>query len=643
MNGQAINKDKRTSDHKEKTSIIGYFLNLYASQINAPENALADFKLADTQAPGPNTTYELRVQNNKGWETRRMSIGRLGEDSGSKSKCFYVIYDDHLVVKIPPNPIKGFKQYLDSIKAERHIVTKVAPMECIVPGISVILKRIHTFQDAANLNEDKLEEKYIEWLGLNSHYQEYLRIDGSFVHFMDLSKYSILGEFARKIHSDIDSKVYDEILKNPGIIWEPQGFVGRYGDDKASVCFKISNIYKEFEIRIRALLKQYNITWPVPQYKIQEWLLIYLAGKRVPEGEKDLTDEFIEALNSLLNGMIVNNQATVSEYRHIVEKYVGRTSFSSNKFLIGGIISNLLDLLARLNDKKVAMRDLKPDNILVVGDSSKNPRFINFAEGYTLGLIDVETAIDVDTSGDRRIDQPALGGTPFYATPSHLISNELLKVIYKDLSRILLLQDWYAVVVMIYNVTTGEHLFEKTATLLPKIKKAMSEAIHNKQELSKVIKNINRIFWKNVLSEFNHKTNKRAILLKSVEVPISKIGTALLRNEIREESRKISGTINKFINSQKILKNDRIRQDLIRAPYNKIIRFMTDFQDNPKQTPEHRAQITKFFNNLKLLKSQSERYNSLIKKLDNTDRKITAYDLLTFMLNTVFKAMYRNA
>ena len=42
------------------------------------------------------------------WAKRRMTIGPLGEESGSKSKCYYVIYDIHMVVKIPVRPIARF-------------------------------------------------------------------------------------------------------------------------------------------------------------------------------------------------------------------------------------------------------------------------------------------------------------------------------------------------------------------------------------------------------------------------------------------------------------------------------------------------------------------------------------------------------
>ncbi len=97
---------------------------------------------------------------------RRMSIGPLGEEAGSKSKCYYVIYDVHLVVKIPVKPISEFEYYNKSIKKEGQIVEKLAPKECIVPRVSTIMSMIHKLPESAHLPVDQLEEKYVNWLRL---------------------------------------------------------------------------------------------------------------------------------------------------------------------------------------------------------------------------------------------------------------------------------------------------------------------------------------------------------------------------------------------------------------------------------------------------------------------------------------------
>ena len=90
------------------------------------------------------------------WAKRRMTIGPLGEDAGSKSKCYYVIYDVHMVVKVPAKPVTDFEYYIGSIKKEVAIVNKLIPKECIVPKVSVILGQIHTFPYSEDIPAERL-------------------------------------------------------------------------------------------------------------------------------------------------------------------------------------------------------------------------------------------------------------------------------------------------------------------------------------------------------------------------------------------------------------------------------------------------------------------------------------------------------
>ncbi|MBL0702190.1 MAG: hypothetical protein JJV91_01780, partial [Desulfosarcina sp.] len=180
INEQELNEIER---------IVYYFLKLYKKQLSAPDDAPANFYPADAEQAALNSIFELRVRQNKAWSKRRISIGQIGQESSSKSRCFYVIYDIHMVIKVPPEPIDDFGLYLESIKKEKEIVDILAPRECIIPMISVIMQQIHPFPGESLLTAEELEEKYIQWVGRYSRYQEYLKIGGSFVYFMNLSKY----------------------------------------------------------------------------------------------------------------------------------------------------------------------------------------------------------------------------------------------------------------------------------------------------------------------------------------------------------------------------------------------------------------------------------------------------------------------
>jgi hypothetical protein len=78
-----------------RIDVVGFFLNLFKQQIGADPDAPVEYVPLMSKNSGPNHIYELRVKQMADWATRRMTIGPLGEESGSKSKCYYVIYDVH--------------------------------------------------------------------------------------------------------------------------------------------------------------------------------------------------------------------------------------------------------------------------------------------------------------------------------------------------------------------------------------------------------------------------------------------------------------------------------------------------------------------------------------------------------------------
>ncbi|MCG6945167.1 MAG: hypothetical protein LJE87_07450, partial [Deltaproteobacteria bacterium] len=113
-------------DLELKESIVTFFLDIYKHRLRALKDDPAEIRLVDAQSFAPNYIYELRVMKGGDWHTRRMTIGPIGEETGSRSKCFYVIYDYHIVIKIPPNPINDLNKYTEILKKERGIVKQLS-------------------------------------------------------------------------------------------------------------------------------------------------------------------------------------------------------------------------------------------------------------------------------------------------------------------------------------------------------------------------------------------------------------------------------------------------------------------------------------------------------------------------------------
>ena len=91
----------------EKRGIVEFFLNIFKLQMNLPGRA-GQYRMISEEDAAADQIFELRVKGEDQWISRRMTISPLGEESGSKSKCFKVIYDDMIVIKMPPSPITDF-------------------------------------------------------------------------------------------------------------------------------------------------------------------------------------------------------------------------------------------------------------------------------------------------------------------------------------------------------------------------------------------------------------------------------------------------------------------------------------------------------------------------------------------------------
>lgn len=170
--------------HEDRDLVAEHFLKVFKAQIGADANAEAVLTEVRPRSQDGNHIYELRVKMGDEWNSRRMTLGPIGEDSGSRSRCYYVIYDEHLVVKVPPAPIKNFKTYQQRLLKEAVIAERIAPRECLVPQISVILKKVRPLHGGSALTMEEQEQRYVDWVKENPEYQRFLQIDGAFAYFI---------------------------------------------------------------------------------------------------------------------------------------------------------------------------------------------------------------------------------------------------------------------------------------------------------------------------------------------------------------------------------------------------------------------------------------------------------------------------
>lgn len=643
----AKNRDMETetasfSEDSGIVSVVEFCLNLYKLQLEAPRTAPSQIVPVESQTEGPDLVYELHVGRDEQWTSRRMAIAPIGEGSGSKSRCFKVIYDNLMVVKIPPSPITEFDEYIRSISAEGRIAVKLAPkIEFVAPGVTAILKKIHAFPDSADLSLSELENRYVLWLEEHPDFQEYLKIRDAFVFFMDLSKNSFLSYIVEKMHDKrlFKSRIREEIIESRNLLWDILGFEGKYGSESLSIYFDMNRVYADYESKVRSLLRQYGSVAAVSPYEKQRWFLLYLADKEIRES-RSASPEVIGQLNLMIRTLTKENKKCVTAYKQAVRDYIAKSIFIQNRPKISGIIINMLSLLASLKESGVAIRDLKPDNLFVVGDSERS------AEEYSLGLIDFETAVVFKTADTGQIIlQPLLAGTPSYATPSHLFKNEILSEVFGDLPLILHFQDWQAVIGMIYNAATGGCLFEKTRKILPKISQAARQAVEKKQPLSHVFKKSSGIFWSSAISEFREKISENEKILRAVDVFIPQNAGYMFRQNILREKNRIAKAVRNYVLSQVVFCSKENRNSLIRCSPEEIRRYKAKLEkedsESSKTPAELKVRIIALLKDLEVLKIRLERQNRRLSLLEQPNPKISVYELLELMFHIVLNVMHK--
>ncbi len=662
MNTDYVRYTGRHKPDPDRAGVIELFLKLFRHQCGADPDAPAQVAQVSSDADGPELTYELRVYKNKKWERRRMTVGIIGENpstrsksrtrnasrtKGSKSTCFKVTYDNLLVVKVPPAPIQRFDEYLESLHTESRIAVKLEPeIEFVAPGVTALMRKIHSFKDAADMKASELEARYIEWLRGHPTYQDFLKVSGGFVFVMDLSKHAFLSQVVEAMHDPAVHRweMGEEILKTHNLLWDILEFENKYGSQNLNICFGINKVYAQYEARLSEMMQEHGLSFPIPTFRKQEWFLLHLAERSVIRLDESFPDGFVESFNDMVKGVLLENSEEVEAYREVVLEYVENLAFTRNKPQMGGLIYNIIHLLACLRERQIAIRDLKPDNLFVVAEKDKYPLFIASPEESSLGLIDFETAVDFSDYPEKEIPQPLLAGTPAYATPSHLFPNRLLGQTLTELPLVFNYQDWLAAVAMIYNIVTGELLFEHTRKLLFKTKKTIRKTTEMNLPLTEGFKEVSRMYWSGAVSEFEAKITGKKGLLKSIPVNVSQKACHMIREDIRRELAQTEEQVRKYVDAQVIFHSDKNRKSLLQAPSMEIGRLRERWEKGenlPKMPPGMRTQVLRLLRDLERLKAQSQRQKQLIRLMEKESPRLSAYDISRVFFDVVFNAMYR--
>ena len=634
----SLNLDAALTD---KQRILKFFFNLFKKQVNADPNSPTELFLVETRATCPTESYEMRILKDGEWVTRRMSIGLLGQGGGSRSKCYYVIYDSHLVIKLPADPIDSFSSYNRQIATEAAIVARLAPRECIVPRVSVILAEFQKIAYSDEMSSDELEKKCVHLLEVKPSLQEHVKIGGSFVFFMDLAKHFFLSTTLEDIHHG-HLTVAQEALRNPDLLWDQQGFTGRYGEAAGRMCHVLQDAYFRCAQPLRSAVEEAAIIDDIPDFRLRQWFLIHLAGEQLNPGKEDLPLGLINTVNRLLRGVISAHPQEVEDYRKGVNAYIRDTRFSRHRTQLENLASNTIDLLAWLGSHGLALRDLKPENLFVAGDPEQYPHFLNAMAKFTIGLIDVETAVVIDAREPSGITQPQLAGTPLYATPTHLLSNARLMEIYPDLGTILHMQDWYATIAILYKIVTGENLFAGTAGVFPDILRRLKEMEKTGPRMISEVITINGLFWNSAIAEFKEAMQYHSALFTQMEIAVPAAFVSVLIKALHRDSDRIARSVIRMVDEQALFTSPEKREFLKDATVEKLRQMKNKVAQEMDSTgaAAHQDQVFGLLEQLEINKDHLQRKLEAAAALKTTATAMAADQLLEAMFEHVYANMY---
>ncbi|MBU0673749.1 MAG: hypothetical protein KJ950_03800 [Proteobacteria bacterium] len=622
-------------DYKYIERIATLFLDIVKHHLGAPPESPGRCALVEHHRGEAKYLFDLQVHLNARWKSRRMTIGRLGADSGSRSKCFYVIYDDYIVVKVPPIPITDIEEYINSLKQEAHIAKQLDLRECIIPTISVIL---HYIDNSLNRSEEIATKALLREPTL----PHFLQVGDTFAYFMDMSKYYFLQDVIKNLH-DSSMLVTEEMNRHAESNWSIS--LPGLGNSKRGqkILNAVQELHRGFENQIGKIVLEGQGGASITPYKIKQWYISHLIKEATPPPVKNLPPHTMMRLKRTAATYCKQHSKIIEAYHQAVSESVIPKKLFRSKAPMEGILTNLLVLLAHVGSRGVALRDLKPDNLLVAGNRDHYPSFLAKPEEYRIGLIDIETAVVYGRTHQKSIAQPQLGGTPQYATPAQFIPNQVLTSMYGNLPLTLHLQDWYGMVGVMFKVVSNGFLFEKTARIVPGLVRKILACLNNPVELSEIAIEASRIFWETAVNEFQETMTEKQQELSSLQIIVPAQAQEMLSRNLTETMEGLSETMKECISAQTVYATDKSRRILLLASSREIRNLSQKWENitpDQKVLIQHRPKAIRLLQRLDNLKRQIEELNLSKQMITSTPAKLSADHLLTVLFTVVKRHMY---
>ncbi|MBU1998562.1 MAG: glycogen/starch/alpha-glucan phosphorylase, partial [Candidatus Omnitrophica bacterium] len=496
-------QDKELKDITD-VDMVGFLLKLYEESIRIKGKTVRDvgFKFIGPSCSG--NIYELkvvcagRVEN-----SMRITLKKLA-DGGFKSTCYRaIVFGEWIFLKV--SDITDFENYTSTIALERRLgfVLKEAGVSTTYSDLRSLMEKI-----GIHIPEDINKAKNI----IMKH-QDLLKLGCYFVFPMPLlSQVKFMDDVINKIHGA--DTLLDELKREIGydgntFFTDPTGIYFIGSEERIDLYQKVYLPFVEKH--------------PQEKYKASE----------------DFTAKMRNLSQAFVKGEKIKNEIVLKYLQRVAESKKG-ILWSRNLPVIKLLIEECVRVLFALKKAKIAIRDLKAANLYI--NILKSDRPIEAGNIESLGVIDLELAILLDEINNRPIP---LGGTLYHANASQFIIVEALREIYKEsrLPNIIILQDWYAMTGIIYNIITGNNLFEQAAVSIRLRFGKLSAGQISPEDLIEAFWNSARIDFQEKMKQDGEKLSELKITMPDgKEISVYQLLTGLFNEVVKHNVIKASSS-----------------------------------------------------------------------------------------------------
>ena len=161
---------------------------------------------------------------------------------------------------------------------------------------------------------------------------------------------------------------------------------------------------------------------------------------------------------------------------------------------------------------------------------------------------------------------------------------------------------------------------------------------------TEIVADVSRAFWRSALLEFQARMNQKENQLKSIFLTLPDTCKKMFQKVLSSDILATTIKIKRCINNQNAFGNPQSRQRLLESSPARINHLRIEFENKVKSMRRPSGELTDailLLKYLRTMKLHAEQQNQLLIRLEKEVSRISAYTLLGFMFNNLYKSMFR--